>query len=271
MSSGQQRIDQDLGAFRDLSLWLFNGHQKPWEWKGEAYAIYEEISRAYYSIANSEELERFLPNEEEVRSEFQPRKYLYLNPVEGLALVPILTISSDFGRSIPELRMRLGLFSLHDGKPRWFGYRFESPEGPGKHHYYHVQPITDLRSAASFLEAEGPLSTKCPTFPLDADNPVKLLLSLLISLYGLSCIPQIKRQVHGIDRYLDEMHFGKLPEWKWYRKVIMPNGKVAFHDTSDLDAFDEQMKAKYRKCEVTGVTKGRYHQSIRPRKGLGKR
>jgi hypothetical protein len=175
--------------------------------------------------------------------------------------VPILRIASDFGRSIPELRIRLVLFSLRDGKPSGFGYRFESPEGPGRHHYYHAQPI-DLKAVESFLDAEDRLSTKCPTFPLDADNPVQLLLSLLISLYGVSYILQIKQNVPGIDRHLDEMRLHNLPDWIWYRKVITHKGKAQFHETSDPVKFYEEMKATYQRCEVSGITKGMYHQSI---------
>lgn len=271
MAGGIEFIDQDLKAFRDLALWLWNSHEKPWEWNGKPRAIYEEISRGYYSIESPEELELYLPKEEEVRSEFPPRKYLYLNPVEGLALVPTLTIASDFGRSIPELRIRLRVFFSHEGKTRWFGYRFESPEGPGIHHYYHAQPIIDLKGGESFLTTEEWLPTKCPTFPLDANNPVKLLLSLLISLYGISWIPQTRQHMPGIDRYLNEMHFRKLPGWELYKKVITHKGKVDFYATAEPEKFDAEMRAKNQKCEIRGVTKGMYQKSTAGQSAKGLR
>jgi hypothetical protein len=262
MAGGQQFVDQDLRVFRHLSLWLCDNHEKPWEYKDKkARATYEKISLGYHSIRSSDELEGYLPTEEKVRSEFPIRKYLYLNPVEGQALVPILRIACDFGCSIPELRIRLALFLSHDDKTRGFGYRFESPEGPGIHHYYHAQPITDLKAGESFLDAEDWLPTKCPTFPLDADNPVKLLLSLLISLYGISYISQIKQHVRGIDHHLGKMHFENLPDWIWYRKVTMHGGRVEYHYTSDPDNFDKVIKAKYQKCKVSGITKGMYDRS----------
>jgi len=262
MSGGKQSIDKDLQAFRALSFWLWHGHEKPWVYGDKkAQAIYEKISPGYGSIQSVEELEQYLPSEEKVHSEFPIRKHLYLNPVEGLSLVPILTIASDFGRAIPELRIRLMLFLLHDGELRGFGYRFESPEGPGIHHYYHTQPITDFKVGASSSDTENWLPTQCPTFPLDADNPVKLLLSLLISLYGKSCILQIKQQVSGIDSHLDKMCCQNLPDWKFYRKVTTCSGKEEIHETTDPAGFDKKMKAKYRKCQIRGITKGAYDRS----------
>ncbi len=263
MAGGQQLIDQDLRAFRDLSLWLWDSHEKPWEYgDGKARAIYEEISRGYRSILSSEELEQYLPNEGKVQSAFPKRKYLYLNPVEGQALVPVLSIASDFGRSIPELRIRLGLFLLHDGKTHGFGYRFESPEGPGKHHYYHAQLINGLEADEPFLNAEGWLPTACPTFPLDANNPVKLLLSLLIALYGVRYVSRGRPHVHRVDLYLKDMHFQKMPELEWYRQVITGEGRVrATNATSKLADFEMSMKGKYPGCEIIGITKGMYDRS----------
>jgi hypothetical protein len=260
MAGGKQPIDKDLRAFRDLSLWLWNSHEKPWEYGDrKARTVYEKISRGYQSIISPEELEEYLPNEEKVQSAFPARKYLYLNPVEGIALVPILTIASDFGRSIPELRIGLGLFLLLDGEPSGFGYRFESPEGSGIHHYYHAQPITDLKAGESFLDAEDWLPTKCPTFPLDADNPVKLLLSLLIALYGVLYISKIRPHVYGLDAYLDKMHCNNMPDLKWYRKVITKVDR--FHEISDkqkLDEFEKSTHAQYPGCKIVGITRGNY-------------
>jgi hypothetical protein len=43
MAGGKQLIDQDLKAFRDLSLWLWDNHEKPWEYgEAKAQAIYEK-------------------------------------------------------------------------------------------------------------------------------------------------------------------------------------------------------------------------------------
>jgi hypothetical protein len=260
MAGGQQSIDKDLQAFRALSLWLWHGHEKPWVYSDKkAQAIYEKISPGYGSIS-LEELEFYLPREEVVESKFPMRKFLYLNPVEGLSLVPVLTIASDFGFAIPKLRMRLMLFLLHDGELKAFGYRFESPEGPGIHHYYHAQPITDFELSSP--EIAGWLPTKGPTFPLDANSPVKLLLSLLISLYGTACISQIKQQVPGIDSHLEEMGCQNLPDWKFYRKVITCSGKKEdVYETTDPVKFDREMNAKYPKCHIKGITKGAYERS----------
>jgi hypothetical protein len=256
-----QCVDKDLKAFRDLSLWLGNSHTKPWTYGDRARAIYDEISRRYVCI-DSRELESHLPNEEKVRSEFPRRKYLYLNPIEGQPLVPVLSIASDFGCSIPEVRIRLGLFFSHDQKIRAFGYRFESPEGPGSHHYYHAQLINGFERDEPFLGDENWFPNSCPTFPLDADNPVKLLLSLLIALYGVPYISRIKQHVSGIENHLKQMRFQSLPELKWYRKVKIGGGKkTKSYDPSDPFEFTKTMRAKCPKCEITGITKEMFNRS----------
>ncbi|MDP1990041.1 MAG: hypothetical protein Q8K00_03385 [Syntrophales bacterium] len=261
MAGGQQCVDKNLKAFRDLSLWLCNSHKKPWEYEDKARAIYDEISRCC-SYINSTELESYLPNEEKVKSEFPKRKYLYLDPIEGQAYVPVLSITSDFGRSIPEVRIRLGLFFFHEEKIHAFGYRFESPEGPGNHHYYHAQLINGFDKDEPFPDGDAWLPTSCPTFPLDADNPVQLLLSLLIALYGVSYISRIKPLVDGLGQHLEKMRFQCLPELKWYRKVSISRGKkIEFHDPTDLATFKKKMRAKYPKCEITGITKEMYTQA----------
>jgi hypothetical protein len=262
MAGRQQCVDKDMKAFCELSLWLCDSHKKPWDYEAKARAIYDEISRGC-SYISSTELESYLPNEEKVKSKFPKRKYLYLNPIEDQAHVPVLSIAYDFGRSIPEVRIRLGLFFFHEGKIRAFGYRFESPEGPGSHHYYHAQLINGFEKDEPFPGWDTWMPTSCPTFPLDADSPVKLLLSLLIALYGVSYISRIKPLVNGIGNHLDEMHFHSVPtELKWYKKVITGGGtKPEIHDTSDQDKFTKKMRAKYPKCKITDITRGMYTQA----------
>jgi hypothetical protein len=153
---------------------------------------------------------------------------------------------------------------LHNGKTRAFGYRFESPEGPGSHHYYHAQSISGFERDEPFLNTASWLPTGCPTFPLDANHPVKLLLSLLIALYGISYISRINPYVPGISVHLNEMRFQNLPELKWHRKVITDTGRVCeIHDTLNPAEFEKVMKAKYPKCEIVGITKGIFDQSRR--------
>ena len=268
-------MDRDLKAFRDVLLWLWDSHTKPWSYSDQALAIYSVIAQGYASIRNSEELERFLPAETKVRAEFPKNQYLYLNPIrDDTILVPVLSIASDFGRSIPVLGIRLGLFLQDDEGTKAYGYRFEAPEGPGKHHYYHAQFIHGFEKGQPFLGNGSWLPTGCPTFPLDADNPVKLLLSLLISLYGLQFISQIKASsIAGIDKYLEEMccpKFGTL-YWCW---LVGPEGdgekKIALSASENPEKFSKDFLNLHPKWKYQGITRRMYDLHPRRQQWQGK-
>lgn len=70
---------------------------------------------------------------------------------------------------------------------RRFGYRWEPPEGPGKHDYPHVQPITTVRYAGAGLDLElghEHISVEIPTLPICAHDRVGLADAMLLALYG---------------------------------------------------------------------------------------
>jgi hypothetical protein len=110
-------MDQELRLFRDLVLAMWDHHRKPWFYsRGQARDIWLGISTPFPSFTDRNELETSLPSETRVRAEFPPWKFLYLEPVHrGQTMVPVLSMKCDFGRSIPEVRLRLGLFLKHDG------------------------------------------------------------------------------------------------------------------------------------------------------------
>ncbi len=269
-------MDRDLKLFRDLMLTLWDHHEKPWEYSHkEAQKIYAEIGGHFLTLSDTSELQALLSSEESVMGgEFKSR-YVYLNPVtHGTIMVPVLTLKSDFGRSIPEVRFQLGLFLLHEEKIRWLGFRFEAPEGrdvhgAGRHHYYHIQMIRGLHTAIPFPSNKHLewIPDAEPTFPLDVSDPVKLLLSLLVSLYGVEEVLTLIRyssshaqlrqcfgemncyQFDPIERYwkvTKKVTTGKKPQVEYWKSLKEPS------------EFHKYFTAKYAGCKIDGVTKGAF-------------
>lgn len=203
----------EVRVFRDLVLWIFRKHEKPWDYKdAKAKGIYDEISTStYQSISNDKELEGYLPNDQKSQAEFPDKKYLYLKPIPAdQILVPLLTMSTNFDLTPHTVKIKLGVFLKHKNQLHAFGYRFESPEPKIDHHYYHLQPIRGFDTSIPFLTKHVNelmwFPERCPTIPLDASNSVSLLLALLISLYGKSyIITEVKQHISGIGSYLEQM------------------------------------------------------------------
>jgi hypothetical protein len=110
-------------------------------------------------------------------------RFLFLEaPESELAVLPILSLKLDLVK--PELRARMGLFTLDGSRLAAIGFRFETPEGVGRHNYHHAQLIRSL-GAGSDLPFPSWLPESQPALVLSAKNPYSLLLGLLIALYGL--------------------------------------------------------------------------------------
>lgn len=217
-------MSNDLRVFRELILWLWQTHQRPWGYENEsAQLIVETQELLNDSINTPEELEYYLPSEDKVCSSFRLNRYFYLTPVtESRIMVPRIQLESDFSRNIPEIRCRLELFLLdHDLNIKSLGFRLETPEGMndqyiGIHHYYHIQLIEPPTLRVDCLPKTQ------PAFPLDADNPVGLILGLLLSLYGLDYLGKILKEAHNIWKlreYIDGIPHARFESFEWYRLV----------------------------------------------------
>ncbi|SRR6266404_463406 len=268
-------MDDELRSFRDLMLVIFDHHQKPWEYSNPtARAIYADIAGGFPTFNDSAALEELLPSEEAVSRAFDNR-YLYLNPVtHKTVLVPLLTLEADFGRSIPEVRLQLGLFLRHEEQTRFVGFRFEAPEGKsaqdlGRHNFYHMQMIRNFRVPVSLLSGEsGWIPDAEPTVPLDADGAVKLLLTILISLYGIEeVITLIGRASTGteLQGYLGQMLCHQIPELEWYWKVkVGKTGKSEYWKTQRSPAdFKAMINMKHQGSTMIGVTTGTFADAVR--------
>jgi hypothetical protein len=262
--SQPQVYDQELKLFSDLFIAIWNHHRKPWlRLRGQAKDIFQDIAPKFNTITTVEELEASLPSETRVSAEFPPNRFLYLNPiVSGGTLLPVLRLKCDFGRSIPEVRIRMGLFLREGVDTKAIGYRLEAPEGPGAHHYYHVQMIRGFQRQRNFT-ADQCLTwfpDQAPTFPLDVDSPVRLALSLLIGLYGLVDTGTMLRDMGLIVRvkpYLDKMICFTMPPIEWYWTVLKSSAtKHEFYRTlKDPTQFRSDFRG-HAGVRIKAITQG---------------
>jgi hypothetical protein len=215
----------------------------------EACKIQSEISMRYQMMI-PDEIEAFLPSDESVSKEFPSHKFIFLKPIShGFKQVPILHLKCDFGKVLPETNMRLGLFSIHNGSLKATGFRLESPSEArtpsddrseeqdiandnSKHNFYHLQMISGFQKDKRFFEDDNLsfVPEKEPTFPLDANVPVKLLLCLLVGCYGLQETGSwlVSSSVDKkLVEFLEGMYCRSTPPMTWYCKVD-PNVKTNF-------------------------------------------
>lgn len=258
-------MTDDLKVFRELILWLWQSHKKLWEYDNQQIQLIvqtPELQAASFSADT--ELAACLPSHDKVDASFPDKRYLYLSPVtKGRIMVPRMHLKCNFGRNIPEVRCRLELFLLaNNSELQSLGYRFESPEGKndqdaGIHHYYHVQLIQPPTSSVEWLPE------KQPSFPLNADNPVKLILSLLISLYGLDYLGTISRDagIQDLDKYIKKIACIEFGAIEWYRLVEIGNPikhMEGYRFTAAVTEFETDIRKKYPGCKIRGISHTKY-------------
>jgi hypothetical protein len=233
-------MQPEAKAFRELLLWLFDQHRGFFTQPSSKIAeILDKIPVAYQGrFTERSLLERHLPNASLQSADFwSARQFLYLQPIEHSSpTVPVLTVKCDFGQPHPVVSMKLILFLL-DGthQLQMLGYRFESPhgQGEGRHDFYHVQAIRTLFRSPNSPALNCPqwLPDTHPSFALDAQDSVMLVLCLLISLYGLDYM--MKNLITGgfgatMKKYFDLAHFMRFPPTFWRVKT---RNKVFFQKT----------------------------------------
>ncbi|MGO8926914.1 MAG: hypothetical protein ACLQU3_08505 [Limisphaerales bacterium] len=186
-------MEKDLNYFRQLFLWLYDQSRRSYrEPTEDTQSIVNRTYGTHRPISDSATLENCLPNDGRMQASFAALGvFLYLRPpTRASRTVPVISVTSNFGRSRPEVRIQLLLFLLdQQSNLQSLGYRFETPEGPGRHNYYHVQPIRTLFGMPTAPTTTTPtwFPDTHPTFPIDATDPVNLSFNLLISLYGPDC------------------------------------------------------------------------------------
>jgi hypothetical protein len=217
--------------FRDILLWVYDNSKHPTYVSG-VEKIVEELMARYAPIGNRRELESFLPSTRRTSANFADnRKFLYLPPVTGRYLiVPLLSIRFNLD-TMPEVRLRVGLFLLDKDEKimRSIGFRFETPEGEGTHNFYHAQLISDFEKDRLGFDLVGCptwLPTTEPTLPLKANNPAELLICLLVSLYGWGFYKRLVSEGFSAESWSDESTENKAYQQTIRRKRTRRNSKA---------------------------------------------
>lgn len=258
--------------FRELILILYQlKGGKPEENAGFSYTICRTVTPKFNMILNDKELETLIPSSDgnkRLTGKFE-RKCIFLEPTNhGAILFPMLSLSYDFSRSIPIIRLRLGLFLDHKSQVKGMGYRLESPEGVGRHHYYHVQLIRGFEAGEHFPPSETTewLPDNEPTFPLDAEDSVDLLLCMILSIYGLdefnkfiSIISDNKKRKDILARTQRLRHIQIANEdvywsWKIIDKNVCPNREWFCKTPLPPDEFKKTFNRNYPNHSCIEIT-----------------
>lgn len=195
---------------REILSWL---QDRYWSWlrnpSGPASKFHGQVNEMYPAFPDTR-LKDLLSD----RLEFDSKNTcLYLEPInEGLGIVPVLSFSYKFKEKNKfDLRLQLALFVLHEGNLAAIGCRFDPSEGPGTHDYYHAQMFREFHGGRALpcLPSCPPwLPISRPAFHLKADDPVTLLISMVISLYGIDRVQQEFRQAtfaNALKPYIDRL------------------------------------------------------------------
>ncbi len=207
--------------FRTLLLWMADEGWQSFEDERrspEISEIYEYVAR-YVSRAGSswrwlrsEELEGLLHAGLLDAEQYLQAPCIILKPNERHRIVPVVAPKFIFSGETdpptgryPEIRLRLGLFYKgSSGEIRVIGYRFEAPEGPaedlqlGAHDYAHVQYINSFREEGEEPANSFDFPETTPAWPVWATDPVSMLATVWIGLYGKHAVLGCSGDVRGI-------------------------------------------------------------------------
>ena len=171
-----------------------------WNLTNQAFRTYQAVSSKWWPITFNEI--GYLFKSAHLSLDFaQNGKVLYLPPLEKNAnFVPILSCECELTETKRIARFRVMLVGIDEicRIPHGIGFRMETPESMnqnanttrngGIHDFHHAQLIRkfEQRTLDTKLKICSPdwLPTDQPSFPLPANCPVKLLICLLLTLYG---------------------------------------------------------------------------------------
>lgn len=257
-------MNVEQGLLRQIVLWLWSRHRKAASTlSGKLSDLHDLISAAYQGF-NDRELEILLSKQKPPIADFgEHGKVLFLEPIAGpRCMIPILSLRYDFCRSIPEVRLRLALF-LFDERQNVaaIGYRFESPEGEGTHHYYHAQLIHDLDQGHS-LPCPAWVPTTQPAFALDAENALTLFVCMLIALYGLEYVAELQGAQFWarLRPYVqNKMMWTNRKFQPTYWEVTLPGSVLYYKTWEEGDRFRTIMKIGQKAKRVEEILRMEYN------------
>lgn len=208
-------MDASVGYLRKIFLLLHTEQSQDWDPRRRPYRehngkmsktalnVQDRLTKEGWQPVSKKELEEWLRADDSgVRVNFESeKKVLYLPALEKNSnFVPVLSLEChlDAEKTVMKLRVMLVCLVKDDQengeaeKFRGIGFRLESPHGDeyederseggekkeGRHDFYHAQLIRGLGWGPR-IESPEWLPCNQPSFPLTADDPITLVLSLL--------------------------------------------------------------------------------------------
>lgn len=81
---------------------------------------------------------------------------------------------------------------------KFIGYRYETPEYGDNHNYYHAQPCQSMGDRDEKVTQALPVPERNPTWSLAAKSSLELLLCLVVSIYGMKGLLDMKNHFSKI-------------------------------------------------------------------------
>lgn len=201
---------KELDEFSHLLRWVASAHRKEREsLRVHDRSLFDAVANRFSEMQDSE-LGTSLPGAGNPEVDLVGKKrYVLLRQLEykGIAIQPVLTLWSKLiGKDHYKLSVyvALGYFPPNAGpKPRYLGYRFESPEGSGggKHDFFHAQHVCAFSregSAEPLNEAPGELAwlpLDQPSFALSARCLPTFCVNILVTLYGGDIVREVAGEI----------------------------------------------------------------------------
>jgi hypothetical protein len=187
-------VHKHQGAIGAALLWLRDRQQAKSRHLRSGQDALQTMVAERFPAVGERELEALLRHEEQADLH-DKGKFLYLEAPDKESLLPIMSFKYDFINEPPELSLRVGLFVQFGAELKAMGYRFETLEPGGRHDFHHAQPIREFRKGDTTIILPTPpwVPTGQPSFLLDAEDPITLLLCTLVTIYGLSIITEVAR------------------------------------------------------------------------------
>jgi hypothetical protein len=194
MSEKSTIPNSDFIAIKNVMTNLLNNAKYCWDSKltignyrlDNKAILTRETLRQFMEEVDGNALKRIM-NKVTDRIALEADASIFLPPLDDDPLfVPLLTFELDSNEPKASFRVDFCQYDEPSNSLRYAGFRFETPTAnSSKHRYYHVQPIEDAPDHLAQVVAKNReyLGT-IPCIPIHADNPMSLILCMILSLYG---------------------------------------------------------------------------------------
>jgi hypothetical protein len=129
---------------------------------------------------------------------------LFLPPLDtDNQFIPIMCVDCDFTVIPPQMRLYVGMFrTSRSGKPKVFGFRFETSHPDSNHDYCHGQfTRTFAHRSEEFSIFPKWIPERVPCILVPANDPISLFCVMLISFYGKIMWTKILSDIAIDDKY----------------------------------------------------------------------